>query len=317
MFEVAHLIGAFIGKYNVYSVSILGFTIYKKDKKIAIKFSGYDGMTGETKIAPKSSKSNPIPYLMMGTLFFVVELISLLVAFNLLKAEKSTLNPAYFILIMLVVSSMIYIYNILPFKLDTITDGYRLRLVSNPKNKEAFNELLKAEYEIGKGNKDIEIKIFTEITDFTAELNLNKVYLLLNNSNYKEAEELLDVILTGDGKMSNKNYIRAKAQKIFIEIVTKDLEEAKKYYETNVTIEERKTISEDTSMECIRTYILMSGLFDNTRSETVLALDRVNKAFKRTNKARKDTELKLYNYALKRIIEVHPKWELNGYLLKE
>ena len=52
----------------------------------------------------------------------------------------------YFALTVGVVAGICLLYNIIPFKLDSLNDGYRLVMVSNPKNKEAFNELLRVEY---------------------------------------------------------------------------------------------------------------------------------------------------------------------------
>ena len=76
-------------------------------------------------------------------------------------------------------------------------------------------------------------------------------------------------------------------------------------------------LSEDISMVSIRAYILMSGLLDDSESETMRALNNVLKAYKRTSKNRQKFELKLYNEALIKVIEKHPKWELEGYILEE
>ena len=68
-------------------------------------------------------------------------------------------------------------------------------------------------------------------------------------------------------------------------------------------------------MASIRTYILMAGLLDKSRSETVLTLNKVLKAYKKTPSKRKEIERTLYNEALNLIIKAHPSWELEGYIL--
>ena len=203
----------------------------------------------------------------------------------------------------------------MPFKLDSVNDGYRLTMTTNKKNIIAFNELLRVENSIATGDTSIEVKTFDQITNFTADLNLNKVYLLLEDKKYEEAEELLNIILSGKTELSPKTYIRARAQKIYINIVTKTLEEAKKFYEEEVDVQERREISKDVSMASIRTYILMAGLLDKSRSETVLTLNKVLKAYRHTPKQRKKIEMELYNEALNMVIIAHPTWELEGYLL--
>lgn len=320
MFEVAHVIGAKIGRYLVLSISILGVTLINQGEDTKLKFKGFEGLTGETKILPDPNASkpcNPKPFLLAGTIWFGFEIIVALILFYTLNATKnvSASNAAYFILTVAIIGGMIFIYNILPIRLDVITDGYRLRMVSNPKNKEAFNELLRVQHAIDEGQKDIEIKTFTEITDFTADLNLNKVYLLLDKKQYKEAEELIDITLAAEGGVSAKTYLRARAQKIYINIMTKPIEEAKEFYENNVPQSERRAISEDISMPSIRAYLLMSGLLDKSRSECIIALNNIYKAYKKTPVNRRPIEMELFNEALEKVDAVHKDWELMDYKL--
>ncbi len=321
LFELAHVLGAKVGKYDIISVNILGLCFYKLDGKRKVKFASFDGLTGETRIVPKkdmTDKANPYPYLFFGSLFFAAEAIIVMVLFYVLK---STENPAlgdvaYSLLTIGAIGLVILIYNIIPLRIDSITDGYRLTMVSNPKNREAFNELLRVEYEIEQGNTDIEIKVFSEITNFTADLNLNRVYTLLDKKLYKEAEEILDKIIEAKESISAKVYIRARAQKIYINLITKNLEEAREYYDKEVPVAERREISNDVSMASIRAYLLMSGLLDKSRSECIIALNNVYRAFKHTPKNRQETEVMLFNETLQKVVDAHPDWELDGYKLQ-
>ena len=320
IFELGHALGAKIGGYKVLSVNVLGFMFLFDGSKKKFRFKNYDGLTGETKICPvEGKKNNPNPYLLFGSLLFLVEAVALIVLFTALNGpdhSKTEQNIAYFFLVVLVVGAMILVYNIMPFRLDSMNDGYRLKLISNPKNKDAFNELLRVENAIERGEQNVEIKTFTEITNFTAELNLNKVYLLQDQGKFDEAEVMLDDILKSDD-INNRVYIRAKSQKIYIHLMNNDPEVAQEFYDKEVPMQERREISEDTSMPSIRAYILMSGLLDDSQSETMLALNKVLKAYKRTSESRQKYELKLYNEALNKVIMKHPKWELEGYLLEE
>ena len=195
-----------------------------------------------------------------------------------------------------------------------MTDGYQLTKVTNPKNREAFNELLKVEYDMSQG-KEVDIKVFKEITNYTADLNFTKVYVLLDQNKFDEAEEILNGIIDAKENVSGSVYIRAKAQKVYIHIINKDIESALAYYESDVPVSERREISEDNSMACIRAYILMAGLLDKSRSEVVIAINKVGGAIKKTPENRKAVEKQLFNEALKRVNEAHPKWELDKYYL--
>ena len=321
MFEVAHVLGAKIGKYEVLSVNIFGICFYKVNGKTKVKFASFDGLTGETKIVPKEGmveKANPYPYLFFGSLFFAVEAIAVMVAFSILNStgDPAMKDIAYSLLTIGAIGLVILLYNIIPLRVDSITDGYRLTMVSNPKNKIAFNELLRVEYEVSQGNTDVEIIIFDEITNFTADLNLNRVYALLDKKEYVEAEKILDKIIAAKETVSEKVFIRARAQKIYINLITKTPEESREYYEKEVPVSERREISNDVSMASIRAYLLMSGLLDKSRSECIIALNNVYRAFKHTPKNRQETEIMLFNETLDKVVAAHPDWELEGYKLE-
>ena len=318
MFEVAHILGALVGRYSIISVNILGLNFKKDAGKWKFRFSSFDGLTGETKIVPKDDakkEPNPYPYLLFGSLFMVIEITVFMTIFSMYKNELGGLgNVAYFLLTVGVVGLMIFAYNIIPFELDTITDGYRLTKVTNPKNREAFNELLKVEYDISQG-KEVDIKVFKEITNYTADLNLNKVYVLLDQKKFEEAEEILDGIINAKENVSGTVYIRAKAQKVYIHIINDGIESANAYYDKDVPVVERRAIADDNGMPCIRAYILMAGLLDKSRSECVIAINKVGRALKKTPENRRKIEKELYNDALKKVNEAHPKWELDKYYL--
>lgn len=324
LFELAHLAGAKVGGYHVASLNILGLCWYVQEGKVKFKLSSFDGLTGETKIYPKADRKkepNPSAYLLFGTLFFTIEAIIVVVLFVFALQTEDTSAPiwdtAYFFVILAFIGALVLIYNIIPFKLDSINDGYRLVLVSNSKNKAAFNELLRVEHEIAQGNLDVEVQIFEEITNFTADLNLNKVYILLEKKEYGEAEALIGNIVAARDKISDLVYLRAVAQLIYIKIMTLPLEEAEKYFEETVPVPIRRDISKDVSMVSIRTYILMEGLFDKSRSECLRALNALKTALKHTTPTRKKIEIKLFNEALEKVMEVHPDWGLETYILSE
>ncbi len=321
IFELAHIAGAKAGRYQILSVNILGLLWYKEGEKSKFKFSGYDGLTGETRIYPKKDakkEPNPSPYLLFGTLFYAIEIVAAVIVFTIQKELKNDIltKVSYFVLVIAVIGGMILIYNILPFKLDATTDGYRMRMTSNKANKIAFNELLRVEEAVRQGETDVEIATFNEITNFTADLNLNKVYMLLDKGEFLEAEKLIDIIISGKSTISEKVYIRARAQKIYINIFTKPLEEAKEYYEKEVPMAERRQLSNDLSMVSVRTYLLMSGLLDNSKSECTIAINNVRRCFNSTPKQRRQTEARLFNEALKKVDEVHPNWKLAEYSIQ-
>jgi len=314
--EIGHIIGAKIGGYIVTYVSVLGITLKKENEKWKLCFSNFEGLTGETRIAPNRediNKCNPYPYLFAGTISFIIELIFVLIFFFLNKNEVDEIsNVAYFLLNMLGVGALCFIYNIIPAKLDCVTDGYNLLLFANRKNREAFNELLKVNYELSQGKK-AEIRVFDEITNFTADLNMKKAYLLIGESKYEEAGKIIDVILANRKDISYDVYLKAKSENIYIKYMSLPMEEADKFYQEQVDITERRDIAKEVRISCIRAYFLMSGISDKSRSECIVCIERENKVIKHLDGTIKNTEINLFNSALEKVCELHPKWELEKY----
>lgn len=323
LYELSHMLGAKIGGYKITLVSILGFTFLKDEGKFKFRFMGFDGLTGETKIVPienRKKPSNPIPYLIMPTLIYAIEVVAIVFSFSILTREGSTTdmqNIAYFLITVMAVGGMIVFYNIIPLQLDSMTDGYRLRLVSGKKNRDAFNNML-----LGKTTTSTEEngeeKKEEEETSFTNDIKLNQVLKCLNEEKYVEAEQLVDSILEAaetDKKMSQKTILEANANKIFLVFINNDFETASKFFEEKLTLQDRKHLIDETNLPCIRAYVLVSALLDRSHSECIRTLDKVYKAYKRTPEERRELESKLFNKALNLVIEKHPDWNLGDYLI--
>ena len=321
LFELAHIVGAKVGGYNITFVSILGFTLHKVDDKFKFRFSSYDGLTGETKIIPnlkRKKPANPVPFLTFGTVFYAIEVVGLVMAFAILKRDElptSVNNIAYFLLIMMAVGGMILFYNIIPLRLDSMTDGYRLRLVSGKKNRDAFNTML-----LGENGIQAEEKEETVSTSFSSDLKVNELYVCLNEEKLIEAEQLANSIIEDaktNKKISNKALIEAKANKIYLMFINHDFEDAKNYCNSEFSLHDKKELSEENTLSCLRAYVLLSALVDRSRSECVRSLDKIYKIYKHTPEEKRNLETKLFNKAIDIIVEKHPDWEISEYHIGE
>ena len=206
---------------------------------------------------------------------------------------------------------MIALYNLVPIKLDSMTDGYRLTLISKKENMDAYNELMRIEALQLEGKEVGEIKVFSDITEFTASINLMSVYEEYKKNNYARAEELIDMIIVDPKKVSSQTYNRLLSQKLYIKIMTLPLEEVKVYYDKQIDDSVRKFIANDLSIESLRTYILIAGLLDESNGEVKFAVSRKDRALKRAAPSRAETEKLLYENALKKVYEAHPDWKVN------
>lgn len=316
--EVGHVLGGKIGGYSIVSFNVLGMCWYKSENgKVKFQFRDFNGLTGETVLAPKKDKPSPKMYVWLPLLMYLLELIICIVIYSVGSPLKTdTHSPLIWLgtaaIIIVGIASMMALYNFIPVKLDSMTDGYRLTLISKPVNVEAYNELMRIENLQREGKEIGDIKVFDEVTDFTASLNLMTVYDCLAKQDYHSALKLIDKMIECPDKISSTTKNRLIAQKVYINILTMKLDDAKKYYDDEVGDEIRRFISNDLSMESIRAYILIAGMLDESIGEVQFASSRKPKALKRSLKSRAKIEEKLYADALNMIKENHKDWDFTG-----
>lgn len=313
MLEVLHVLGGKIGGYSVVSFNVLGFCWSKTLGKWKFKFSDFDGLTGETKLAPKSEEAKLNWVVWLPLLGYLTELALGIVLFSMGSKQLPPRDPRRWIaiasMLFVIISSMIALYNFIPVKLDSMTDGYRLTLIGKKVNVEALNELMRIENLQREGLPVDNVKIFTEITDFTANLNLFHIYECLAKKEYDKAIKLIDTIIEVPEKMSSTTYNRLLAQKLYVEVINSSKEDAKKYYDENVKDDSRRFIANDISMESLRAYILIAGILEDSQAEVEYAKSRKAKALKRALPSRAELEDKLFEEAFEMIKQHHPDWE--------
>ena len=321
--ELGHLVGARVGGYKIVEFNVLYFAIVKDNGKTRFKFKGFDGLTGQTIIVPnyeKKENPNPIPFLVYGPIFNLAWIVGCLVLFfTYSKGTPFDSDIGYGFLTAGVIAGVLFIYDMIPTKLDTLTNGYRLTQLGKSKNRKAFNDMLLIQYNATHADDKVveqEVKI-EENTKFTAESNLAKIYVLLEEKKFDEAKDVLNVVFENKDSVSNRSLLEAEEHRIYINIMTMEQSELEKYYQDDVPLSLKREISNDSSMVGIRTYLLMAGLLDKARGECLIALGKVNKAYKNLPSKRKHSELVLFNEALEKVCLAHPKWELDIYKLFE
>ncbi len=314
--ELLHLLGAVVGGYKVVEFTVFGLSLYKKEGKWRFGFKTFDGLTGATIVAPKNEKSKLAAYVWFPIIGYIIELVAGVVLYSIFSGiDRSAPGADFCHLIALIaivavtVSSMLALYNFVPFELDSETDGHRLVLITKKINQEAYNELMRIEYLQREGLPVDNIRIFDDITEFTANINLMSVYEHLSKEEFAEAEKLIDDIIVNPEKITRNTYYRLLAQKLYIKIITLPRAKAEEYYEENIDDKVRRFISNDVSMESVRAYILIAGMLDESQAEVYYAMSCVKKAMKRALPSRAAIEDKLYKSAFEIVKKSHPLWE--------
>jgi len=307
--ELLHTLGAIFGGYKVTSFNVLGLTLYKKANSWKVGFRDFDGISGETKIAPRKEKLNPNLQSWFPIFGYAIELGLCIVVASIVKSNNSKaewLIPAS--TIMLLIGSMMAFYNFVPLKLDSATDGYKMRLFTNPINVKAYNQMLEIQEKQRLGEKVEEILVFDEITEFTAEIDILAIYKYLDDEKFEEAEKIVDKLLENKKVLSIYDYNRLIAQKLYLVILTKPLEEAKQLYDEIAPTEIRRFIANDFSMPSIRAYVMIAGMIEGSESEVQFARQKVEKAKRRSLPSEVKSEEKLLEKAVDFVYKSHPKW---------
>ena len=320
--ELGHLLGAKVGRYEVYSFCVLGLC-FKKGKEGKWKFalSNFDGLTGETKISPKDVKKATSSGIIAFPLFFyllevIIGVILMAVSSRLVTgAGGTTADPDAVWLriasvIVLAVGGMIYLYDYFPAHLDSETDGYRMVLLSKKMNKEAYNQLLLNRYNAAMGLPLVAYPIYEAVTDYTAQVNMDRVYSELAQNNFGPAILIIQKTLDTEERISASTRSEAMALKLSLVLLTTKRDAGLEYYE-NIENEDRRYLAEFFNAPSLRAYLLVSGVLEGSETETNYALDKAAKVLKRVPEGRKEVEERLMELTVKRIQTLHPSWKLN------
>ena len=314
LIELGHLLGAKLGGYKIAMFNVLGITFFRKANKIKFGFKGFDGLTGETKIFPYKENSNPKAYLWFPLLFYIIEIgfvVGICTWANGVKDQdllKSIMWLTAASIMFACIGGIIILYNYVPYRLDSMTDGYKLTLLSKPINKVAYNEMLRIEYDEFEGIASGDTMVFDEITDFTARVNTIKIYSYLAKKDYKKAIDLLTKIVAVPKNISVDTYNISQAQIVSLRLLSgENVKEVEEYY-TFLPSYTKKAISEAVSIECDRAYLLVSGLIEDSQGETNYAFGKYSKAIKRSLESRIPVEKELFDLSCERIKARHPDW---------
>ena len=313
LMELGHLIGALIGGYKVLSFNILGVNFYKDfsenaaKPKLKFRFKVFNGLTGETIIEPKKEKANPMFYVFFPLILFLLEFVVMYFAVTLIPAASDYHFEAvqivkYGLVVSTTIAGCIVLYDYFPAKLDTLNDGYRLISLKNKINIAAYNEKLKLEANEYKGIKNTEFKVFEEITDFTAQVNLETALKKFSEKDYDEAISIIDSCLSKPQKISHNTKTNLLLNKIFISYILKGSEEGTKLYK-ELDEETKEIVRKCKTLESIRVYSLYIAFEQKSKSEIKYAVNKARKMYDRLTVGESAKEIALMAETIKKIID--------------
>ncbi len=316
LLEVGHFIGAKLGGYKVLSFNILGLCFYKKEVapnqyKTKFRFKSFDGFTGETKIAPKKEKANPMVYVFLPLFLMLLEFVVLYCVIAFIKDSKEDTDSMlmfvkYGTIVVAAVAGCFIVYDYFPARIDSLNDGYRLVLLNKKINIDAYNAKLIYEEAEFYNHEIKEYKTYDAITDFTARANLEVAIDNVLKDKYEEAIGLIDKTISDPKKMSKVTLDELLKTKSYIYFLSKPLEEAKTFYEETFDGGQKNNIRDCKKYSSIRLYILFEGLIEKSRSEIEFANQRKTKLDSRSEDGEIKKESALIEKSLNKVYEINP-----------
>ena len=313
--EMCHLLGAKAGKYTVLKCVVFGFGLVSNfGGKKKFGFASYDGLTGETKVAPQDVKqSNLSAYILFPVLFLFVEfIVSMVLIVYCQNAEASNPSIAWlhiFMVTILAAGGIVFVYDLFPAHIESITDGYLLLLLSKPANKEAYNNMLIAEACAMEGKEIPEVPVYEELTDFTVSLNLLTVYRHLTEGEPEKALPILEPVLAEEVKVSDVTKKQCEILKLTILLEANNREKGKKMY-AEISDDTKKAIASISSMPALRAYLLIAAFIESSESEANYAVDKAEKLIKACEPNYKEAEKSLLQYDVDMTRKEHPSWDV-------
>lgn len=314
LLELGHILGAKAGKYEILKCVVLGVGVSRAHGKKKFGFYSYEGLTGETKVAPKDVKnSNLSAYILFPVLFLFVEFIVAMVLIVYCQNTEAS-NPSIawlhiFMATILASGGIVFLYDLFPAHIESVTDGYLLVLLAKPANKEAYNNMLVAEACAFEGKDIPEVPVYTELTDFTASLNLLSVYRHLTDGEPDKALPIVEPVLAEGATVSSATKLRFETLKLAILLEREDRAKAKKMYE-ELSDESKKHITSLASLTELRAYLLIASFIEGSESEANYAIDKAEKLIKACDPNYKEAEKSLLQYDVDMTRSAHPSWDI-------
>jgi len=303
--ELGHIFGAKLGGYKIKSVNMLGLALTKEQNKWKWSFLPFEGLTGETVVTPKSKQVKPRLFLLGPLGMFVVEiLVAFTLAYLVFNEDQW---GRYASMITIAIGGMLMIYNYMPFKLDTVTDGYRLSTLTQSHNSEDEIELSRIEKAYKDGMSPETFDVGDDLNPTTIQIYFHKIYQALVDEAYTDAKKDLDK-LAKYPKIGEVYLTRISILQTYIYFLTKTPKLASKWY-YELSSKQRKYLANHTAMSTLSTYLFVAGVIEDSYSEASYTFERRLNALSRIKESgRKAAEEILFDRVLKLVKKKHPDW---------
>ena len=256
--------------FNFYFIGI-----YKKNGKLKLCWGGKYEYVCKVCIAPKKEKVNVVLPLLGGT---IATIFALAVTYLLIFLLNTSATDKFFFL----VSSMLYVFmvfiSMVPFRMDTLNDGFTLVLLKNKQYRDVYLNNLKNLLVINDTNKEF---IYQDLEVVNNPINLEaqvyNYYYLLEKGNVVEAMELMSKCYQYKSNVILEEHVNTiTIAKTFDLCLKKNNEELKEFY-FKADSTTKHLINEGKKLEGIKTALYVFTYIDEDKEGYAKVINDVNK----------------------------------------
>lgn len=306
--ELGHVLGAIAGGYAINTVNFLGLAFVRSKNGFRLRFQPYEGLTGETIVTPKATKIRPRLFLWGGLFIYLIEIVvALFVAYGLFNELQW---GRYAAIVVIAVGGMLMIYNFMPFKLDTVTDGYRLATLTTTQGNAAYLELQRIEKAYKEGKDPQPFQVGKDLNNLNIQIYFHKIYQALVDEDYQTAAKDLKFVSTSPrlGESLQQKILILNTFIYFMKATPKAA--STHYYKLDSKL--RKYLSNDMNMITLTAYLYVAGMIEASFSEVSYTIERQHIAIKKIHESgRKAAESILFNRVLKMVKKKNPSWRFS------
>ncbi len=307
IYELGHLIFGKIAGYRLLEFNLFGLAFKKQQGQLKFGLSAFENIGGKTTMVPKSEKAKPILYLFGGGILYVI-VSAALFAFALSSKDLGDITWGIFIII--AIGMVIIVYNLLPLRMDSYTDGFIIRmLVTRKGSVKAYHDNLLQEEAL---NNDIEQLKLVEYEDyantFEAQSLIYKYYYYIHHDQFEDAEKTADMIIKVSSYLLDESIGEAYSAKAYFILMNKGVEETNKFL-WEIKKAERNFISSSSQFQTMKSALGIVGLIDNNFDEYDYIMHKFDKVKDHYRyQARIEDEMKMINAVLEKIKKNNPSW---------
>lgn len=306
VYQMGKVIFAKLTGFKVLSLNVvfLCFRFINNKIKFDLKFS--ENFAGSLEVIPDSNKKkyNPILFHLGGLIAFL--LVAVLASLITMFIDRKIM---YIVLNSTIISLIVLMFQLFPFYMDYINDGFALVLLCNKNNREVYFDNLKQNAALKYKNDEIQLIDYPYYDSLLQAESLKyKYYYFMQKKDFENASKTCDLILQNKKYVKSEDILLFESNRLYFILSDKGDNECYDYF-YSLDKEIRRYASNPSNYEVLKSSFLLTCKVDKTYdiyNHLEKIEHRLEDAYKLSSLS---IEKELVNKAKEEVIEKFPDWK--------